>query len=73
MKLSFRLEILIFLAIGLVLSSACSRKAEETEWSANIEIVDGIKVVKNPAQELQSSLPWPTRNVPSLNPTQWVC
>jgi len=48
MKLSFRLEILIFLAIGLVLSSACSRKAEETEWSVNIEIVDGIKVVKNP-------------------------
>lgn len=47
-QLRFRLEILIFLTIGLVLSSACSRKAEETEWSANIEIVDGIKVVKNP-------------------------
>lgn len=40
--------ILIFLTICLALSYACSKKAEKTEWSANIEIVDGIKVVTNP-------------------------
>jgi len=47
MKTRMRLEIVIFLAICLVLSSACSKGTKGKEWSANIEIVDGIKVVTN--------------------------
>lgn len=50
MKARVRLEILIFLGICLVLSNACSNRAEDTGWSANIEIVDGIKVVTNPGE-----------------------
>ncbi len=54
MKKHFKMKtvrgLLIFLAIFLVLSNACSKKAEETGWSANIEIVDGIKVVTNPGE-----------------------
>ncbi len=48
MKLSIRLELVILLAICMVLSSACSKGSKDKGWSANIEIVDGIKVVTNP-------------------------
>ena len=50
MKLSMRLELVILLAICLALSSACSKGTKEKEWSANIEIVDGIKVVTSPEE-----------------------
>jgi len=50
MKVRERLEILIFLVMYLALSYACSKRAEDTGWSANIEIVDGVKVVTNPVE-----------------------
>lgn len=50
MKTKVRLEVLVFLAICLVFSYACSKRAEDTGWSASIEIVDGIKVVTNPEE-----------------------
>ncbi|MFC2161840.1 6-bladed beta-propeller, partial [Acidobacteriota bacterium] len=40
----------IFLATCLVFSNACSKKGGDSGWSAIIEIVDGIKVVKNPEE-----------------------
>ena len=48
MKARNRLEIIISLIICLVLSNACSKKAEDSGWEAKIEIVDGIKVITNP-------------------------
>lgn len=50
MKARARLEILIFLAICLALFYACSKRAEDTGWSANIEIVNGTRVVTNPEE-----------------------
>ena len=50
MKLNMRFELVIFLAICLALFSACSKRAEDRGWSANIEIIDGIKVVTNPEE-----------------------
>ncbi|NOR54350.1 MAG: 6-bladed beta-propeller, partial [Candidatus Aminicenantes bacterium] len=50
MKTRMRLEILIFLAICLAFSYACSKRAEDSGWAAKIEIVDGIKVVMNPGE-----------------------
>lgn len=50
MKLNMRLELVIFLTICLVLASSCSKRTQDTGWSANIEIVDGIKVVTNPEE-----------------------
>ena len=50
MKLSLRIEIVILLALCLALSSACSNGAKAKGWAANIEIVDGIKVVTNPEE-----------------------
>ena len=48
MRLNMRLELVVLMALCLVFSSACSKGTRAQEWSANIEIVDGIKVVTNP-------------------------
>jgi len=50
MKTKVRLVLLIFLAICLALSYACSKRTEDKGWAAKIEIVDGIKVVMNPGE-----------------------
>lgn len=50
MKERIRFEILILLAICLTLSFACLKRTEDTRWAANIEIVDGIKIVMNPGE-----------------------
>lgn len=50
MRKKLQHELLIFLAICLSFSISCSKSSKDTEWSANIEIVDGIKVVFNPGE-----------------------
>ena len=50
MRLNMRFELVILLALCLAFSSACSKKAEDKGWAANIEIVDGIKFVTNPEE-----------------------
>ncbi|MCK4646097.1 MAG: 6-bladed beta-propeller [Candidatus Aminicenantes bacterium] len=50
MRKKLQCELLIFLAICLSFSISCSKSSKDTEWSANIEIVDGIKVVFNPGE-----------------------
>ncbi len=50
MKIRARLVAMIFLAFCFALSYACSKKAQDLRWSANIEIVDGIKVITNPEE-----------------------
>ena len=42
------LTIWLIIAVCLTLSFACSKTAEEPEWKATVEVIDGIKVVTNP-------------------------
>lgn len=48
MKAKGRFMIMVFLSLILVFSYACTKRAGDIGWSANIEIVDGIKVITNP-------------------------
>ncbi|MGD2246206.1 MAG: 6-bladed beta-propeller [Candidatus Aminicenantes bacterium] len=48
MKIRARFILLIFSAICLFLSYACSKRTEDTGWPVSIETVEGIKVVTNP-------------------------
>jgi len=47
-KLRFR-SVLFLFAISILMLPSCAKKAGETEWKAEVEIVNGVKTVKNPA------------------------
>lgn len=48
MKTRIQLRGWIVMTMCLVLFSGCSKSADEAEWVATIEMMDGIKVVSNP-------------------------
>ena len=48
MKTKGWLIIMVFLSFILIFFSECKKRARDIGWSANIEIVDGIKVITNP-------------------------
>ena len=50
MKAKGWLIIMVFLSLVLIFFSECKKRAGDIGWSANIEIVDGIKVITNPVE-----------------------